>query len=104
MSNDRFSFNISQTYTLSHNVLTKVYAVLLLFFGKVSYQDALLQKQWYSDSVEGDPTTKRLTITAKGLTRFRRMIPDYPHDHKEQDWGALETVDNSKIFHRPLGF
>ena len=29
--------------------------------------------------------TKRLTITAKGLARFTRMTPDYPHNHKEQD-------------------
>jgi len=29
--------------------------------------------------------TKRLAITAKGLARFTRMTPDYPHNHKEQD-------------------
>ena len=42
LRHEKFSFNISQTYMLSHNVLTKIYAILLLFFGKVSYQDALL--------------------------------------------------------------
>ena len=66
-----------------------------------SLERSLTRMPYYRSS---GTVTKRLTITAKGLARFTRMIPDYPHNHNEQDWGTLETVDNSKIYHRPLGF
>lgn len=42
--------------------------------------------------------------TAKNLGDFRETTPANLYNHKELDWGSFETVDNSKIFHRSLGF